>query len=74
MPEPTKCTKGSRELDRIMAEDGPLARAIQRKFHRSVLWRLRTGRRQPELESAVLMAKVTKGRLPESYWTIPVRG
>jgi hypothetical protein len=56
-----------------LAEKGTLARAIKRKFHRSVLWRLRTGRRLPELEGAVLMARVTKRRIPEVYWTKPVR-
>lgn len=73
MPEAIKCTRGSRELDRILVENGSLAKAIKRKYHRSVLWRFRTGRRIPELVCAVRMARVTKGRIPEPFWTQPVR-
>jgi len=72
MPEATNRTKGSRELDKILVEEGRLARAIKREFHRSVLWRYRTGRRLPELDGAVLIAKLTKRRIPEAYWLIPV--
>jgi len=62
-------TRGSKALDRILEKNGTIAQRLRERFDKSVLWRLRTGRRLPELESAVLIRKLTRGRLPEALWT-----
>lgn len=63
------------ELDRILEEGGPVAEAIRRQFHRTILSRARHGHRKVSGPSMVLLSKLTEGRIAESDWyQKPVRG
>jgi hypothetical protein len=73
MPEPSKRTRGSRALARILAENGPLAERIRRRFDKSVLSRLASGERGPKIETGVALAIVTGGKIPERAWVHPKR-
>lgn len=64
-------TRASREFDKILRENGPLARKLRTKIDRGRLARLRAGKRKVELDTAVLVAKITDGRIPAEFWTIP---
>jgi hypothetical protein len=50
-----------------------MADAIRRRFHRTELWRLRTGRRVAELDTADFIERATKGRIPVQWWRQRVR-
>lgn len=73
MPVTLRRSRAARELDKVLDEDGPTAKAIRREFHRTSLWRLRTGRRQGELDSAKLIEKKSRGRIRATWWREDVR-
>jgi len=58
----------SEKLRRLLLGDSPMARAIRQQFERSMLWRFRTGRRTPGLETALDLATITRGRLSLEGW------
>lgn len=58
----------SQTLARILEEEGPMAERIRAKLHRSALWRLSTGRRQPRISTAMMLERVTRGRVMASDW------
>lgn len=64
-------TRASIALDQILKEKGALARKIRAHFDRGRLARMRSGKRKVELQSAVLLSKLSGGRIPEKAWTIP---
>lgn len=67
----------SRALDDLLAESSEAAADLRNGrcgIHRTVLWRLRTGRRSPDLETAVKLAELTSGRVSITGWTKPVSG
>ena len=72
MSEAPKPSRASVELDRILRENGPIAKKIREHFGRSVLSRLRNGQRLPELETAVKMQELTC--ISPKGWLEPVRG
>ncbi|HMJ55707.1 MAG TPA: hypothetical protein VK540_26710 [Polyangiaceae bacterium] len=45
-----------------------MAMAIRDKWHRTVLWRFRTGRGLPDLETAVDLCNLSQGRILERDW------
>ena len=65
---PLRVTRASVEFDKILDEVGPIARAIRARFHRTELWRLRTGRRVARLDTANAVKEITKGRIPSHWW------
>jgi hypothetical protein len=61
-------SRASNELDVILHEEGPLAESIRKHFTRTHLWRLRTGRRRPDIDGMVLLRKLTRGRIILDWW------
>ncbi|HMI84653.1 MAG TPA: hypothetical protein VK550_11195 [Polyangiaceae bacterium] len=45
-----------------------MARAIRAAFHRTALWRFRTGRGLPDLRTAVDLCELSGGRVVERDW------
>lgn len=59
------------ELGAVLDEGGEVAGAIRQRFDRSMLWRLRTGRRQyPQMCSAVVLRELTGGRISLDGWAV----
>ena len=50
-------------------KENPHAQAIAGRFHRTMLWRLRTGRRSPDLETAAEVEKLSGGLVTAVGWT-----
>lgn len=65
-------TVSSRALDSLLDTDTPQSKAIKSRFHRTMLWRLRTGRRSPDLDTAAEIEKLTRGTRPVTAigWTL----
>lgn len=63
----------ARALSEVLDEDGEMARALKKHFHYTMLWKYKTGRRRPALESATKMHELTFGRIQESQWYVPKR-
>ena len=53
-----------------MTEGGPAADAVRGAFHRTILYKLRTGRRGPELATAVQIERLTGGRVSTEGWLV----
>lgn len=68
MPAPSE---SSVALAEVLSEGGEEAAAITARFDRSMLWRLRTGRRLPELETAVALQELSGGRIDAAGWLRP---
>lgn len=68
MRDTLRTTRASKELDRILDERGPRAEALKVRFHRTHLWRLRTGRRVANLSTAEKIEKVSKGAIRAKWW------
>lgn len=71
----------SRALDEILSSDSKLDQAIAKKifaevgekaegkkFHRTLLWRYRTGRSKPDVVIAGWLDEVTGGRVSAKGW------
>lgn len=61
-------SESSRLLDALLSEGGDVAALLVATFHRTTLWRLRTGRRRPEMDTANDIARITHGRVPVTGW------
>jgi hypothetical protein len=57
-------------LDALLDETSPEAEAIKLRFHRTMLWRLRTGRRSPDLQTAIQIGELSKERVPAAGWGV----
>jgi hypothetical protein len=68
-----KPTRASQTLDRILTDDGPMAKTIRRAFLRDQLWRFRSGSRRPELESMFQLRDLTGGKIAIEMWTQAAR-
>jgi hypothetical protein len=68
MPTALKPCPSSRALDELLDTDGPESEAIRARFHRTMLWRYRTGRRKPDIETAKTLAELSGGRVPMNGW------
>jgi len=66
-------SESSVALDEVLQEDGVESRAIAERFHRTMLWRLRTGRRSPDLKTAGELQELSAGRVDALGWLKPVR-
>lgn len=64
-------SRSSVALDELLDRGGDAAEAIRTRFHRTMLWRLRTGRRLPEIETATELHRLSGGRVPIDGWTEP---
>lgn len=64
-------SESSVALAQILEEGGEAAEAITARFHRTMLWRLRTGRRLPELETAIVLETLSEGRIQAAGWFRP---
>lgn len=60
----------SASLDALLEETSPEAEAIRLRFHRTMLWRLRTGRRSPDLQTAIELGELSKERVPAAGWGV----
>jgi hypothetical protein len=61
----------SRALDALLdSEEGDALKEAFRleNFHRTVLWRYRTGRGKPEVGGAAKIERITDGRVPANGW------
>lgn len=64
-------SESSVALAAVLEEGGEHAAAITARFHRTMLWRLRTGRRLPELETAIVLQDLSGGRVDAAGWLRP---
>lgn len=64
------CSASSAALDALLGGESPESTAITARFHRTMLWRLRTGRRFPDLQSAIEIERLSAGQVPASGWEI----
>lgn len=67
----------SRALDDFCKENNDEAEALRNGrcgVHRTVIWRLRTGRRSPDLSTAALIEKATGGRVRTTDWAVRITG
>lgn len=55
-------------LSIVLSEDGQAARAITARFHRTLLWRLTTGRGLPDLATATELETLSGGRIDATKW------
>ncbi|WP_437948696.1 hypothetical protein WME98_50110 [Sorangium sp. So ce296] len=60
--------RSARALARILGHRGDLARKLRREVDRTVLWKLSTGKRLPELATAVRLHKLSHGRISVFGW------
>ncbi len=58
-------------LAKILEGDTETARAIKASFHYTLLWRYKTGRRQPSLRYMLKLRQLTHGRIKEPNWSEP---
>lgn len=58
-------------LGAILDRSGKAATYIRERWHRTMLWRWRTGRGRPDLDTAAELHKVTRGRVRADGWTTP---
>jgi hypothetical protein len=65
-------TQSSEALDAVLNKGGADAEQIRDKFHRTMLWRLRSGKRSPELQTAVDIEKITGGKVTAEGWTLKI--
>jgi hypothetical protein len=56
-------------LGEVLDEGGPIAKAIEAAVHRTMLWRFRTGRRQPDAETIAKLHNLSNGRVAANGWT-----
>jgi len=61
-------TDSSEALDGLLEKDVPETRAILKRFHRTMLWRFRTGRRSPDLQTAIELQKLSGQKVPAAGW------
>jgi hypothetical protein len=62
-------TVSSAKLDALLNQESPESSAIRLRFHRTMLWRLRTGKRSPDLETASLLQSLSGGKIAAVGWT-----
>lgn len=55
-------------MDAVLHEDGSPAEAIRERFHRTMLWNFRTGRRKPDADGIAVLHKLTEGRIAAHGW------
>lgn len=68
-----KPSESSVALDQFLKDAGEAEmEALSARFHRTMLWKLRTGRRGPELETAVELERLTGGKVSAAGWLNPV--
>lgn len=70
-PPPPRHTRASRAMDEILKENGPIARKLRKQIDRARIARLRTGKRGLKIKTAVLVAKITEGKIRPEDWEIP---
>ena len=73
MTETTRSV-ASDKLDAVLAKGGPVAAALLRRYHRTVLWRLRTGRRSAAPDTRDTIAELTGYKIALVDWVRPARG
>lgn len=61
-------SKSSEALDALLDEDCPEARAIIDAYHRTVLWRYRTGRGKPDADGVAEIERLSGKRVPANGW------
>lgn len=61
----------SRALDALLTEGGPEAEKVAARFHRTMLWRFRTGRRMPDIVTASALHALSGGRVAIDGW-VPI--
>lgn len=66
-------SESSEALQRLLEGESEYSIAIKGRFHRTVLWRLVTGRRSPDLVTAVDIDDLTGGGVPVKGWLRFVR-
>jgi hypothetical protein len=64
----------SDKLDAVLLKGGPVAKALLRRYHRTVLWRLRTGRRSAAADTRQTVAELTGRKIAPADWEKPARG
>jgi hypothetical protein len=57
-------------LAEVLKTNGKMAQAIKKRFHRTMLWRWKTGRGTPDLHSAPELQKLSRGRVRADGWTV----
>lgn len=63
-------TRGSRALDEVLNEGGPLAERVKARIpDRTTLWRYRNGKTTPPADIASDLDRLTEGRVPASGWS-----
>jgi hypothetical protein len=63
-----KTSRAAETLDRILDEDGDVAKVLRKHFHRSQLGRWRNARRRPEIEGMILVRELTRGEISLEAW------
>lgn len=58
----------SRALNQLLDEGGELADAVRAVVHRTVLWRYRTGRGKPDVDTAAKLEEASAGRVQANAW------
>lgn len=66
-------SKSARALVRVLDEGGPLAEKIRGRFHYTVLWRWKTGRRAAGRATAFELEKMSGGQIPADGWPMTRR-
>jgi hypothetical protein len=61
-------TRAAIMLDRVLSEDGPIARALRKAFIRSQLRRWRTAKRKPDIDGVLEVERLTKGMIAPKHW------
>jgi len=63
-----KPTRASIALDRILLEDGPMARALRAEISRQQLGKWRAAKRRPAIEGMRVIRRITKRRIDYDHW------
>lgn len=61
-------SRSSLALHQLLDEQCPQTEALRRKFHRTVLHRLRMGKNKPNVTHASVIEELTDGRVPANGW------
>lgn len=69
---PRPLSMAAKGLDEALNGDKALTKRLEEKgVHRTMLWRFRTGRGKPSVETAALIERETGGLAPASGWEDP---
>lgn len=74
MPEPEQrpLSPAAKALDAALTGNRSLvAQLVSQGVHRTMLWRFRTGRSKPSVDTAAVLERETCGRVRASEWTEP---